>query len=398
MAKPLKILMIGDYAPPLGGAEIMMLSLRDQLRDRGHDVRLFASRAGSAPGDSHAEYYCFGTTRSARTALQVANPWAYRALRRVLAEFRPDVVHVKMFLTQLSPLILPLLRDVPTLHHVVWYRPICPTGTKTLPDETPCEEPYGNACRRNGCLSLRAWGPLMFQMRLYQRWRDVFDLVVANSHAVKQMLGYYGIDEVEVVWNGVPVPPGPGPMSSVPTVVFASRLVRGKGGDVLLKSFSRVARAVPDARLIVAGDGSERERLESMVAELGLSSGVSMIGHVSREEMEKQFAGAWVQAVPSVWAEPFGIVATEAMMHGRAVVASGSGGLAEIVRDGETGYQVPPGNVDSLSDALSRLLQNRDLAEKMGRMGRQVATAEFSDTVFADRFLQLYYRLTGVQE
>jgi len=123
MAKPLKILLVSDYAPPIGGAEIMTLMLRDGLRERGHDVRIFASRAESSPDDTHADYYCFGTTTTARTALQVANPWAYRRLRSVLAEFRPDVVHVKMFLTQLSPLILPLLRDVPTLHHVVWYRP-----------------------------------------------------------------------------------------------------------------------------------------------------------------------------------------------------------------------------------------------------------------------------------
>jgi len=393
MAKPLKILLVSDYAPPIGGAEIIALMLRDGLRERGHDARLFASRAESGPGDSHADYYCFGTTSSARTALQVANPWAYRRLRRVLAEFRPDVVHVKMFLTQLSPLILPLLRDVPTLHHVVWYRPICPTGTKILPDETPCEEPAGIACRRNGCLSLWAWGPLMFQMRLLKRWRDAFDLVVANSHAVKHTLGLYGIDDVEVVWNGVAVQPEPGPLSSVPMVVFASRLVRGKGGDVLIEAFGRVAKAVPDARLIVAGEGSERERLAKMIAELNLSSQVSMIGHVSREEMEGHFLGAWVQAVPSVWAEPFGIVALEAMMQGRAVVASGSGGLAEIVRDGETGFQVSPGDVGSLADALGRLLQNRNLAEKMGKAGREVAVTHFSEAAFAENFLRLYYRL-----
>jgi len=234
---------------------------------------------------------------------------------------------------------------------------------------------------------------MMFQMRLLHRWRDVFDLVVANSHAVKRTLGLYGIDEVEVVWNGVPVVPKPGPLSTVPTVVFASRLVRGKGADVLLEAFGRVAKAVPAARLIIAGDGSERQRLETMIAELDLSSRVSLIGHVSREEMEKRFEGAWVQAVPSVWAEPFGIVATEAMMRGRAVVASGSGGLAEIVREGETGLKVPPGDVGALAESLVRLLENRELAEKMGRAGRDVALTDFSESAFADRFLRLYHRL-----
>src|SRR3954471_4377221 len=103
----MKILLVHDYAMPVGGAEIRTLALRSALRRRGHDARLLASSAGLKPGQSQADYLCFGTLSRYRTLVQTLNPSAAWRLRRVLAEFRPDVVHVRMFLTQLSPLILP---------------------------------------------------------------------------------------------------------------------------------------------------------------------------------------------------------------------------------------------------------------------------------------------------
>ncbi len=137
----MKILLINDYGSPIGGAEVLTFALRDELRRLGHDVRLFASSAGASQASSEADYLCYGTLSRFRTLLQTLNPWAFVRLRRVLQEFQPDVVHVRMFFTQLSPLILPLLRRVPALYHVVWYRPICLTGTKLLPTGSPCQSP-----------------------------------------------------------------------------------------------------------------------------------------------------------------------------------------------------------------------------------------------------------------
>ncbi|MEQ9482401.1 glycosyltransferase [Coleofasciculus sp. F4-SAH-05] len=302
----MKILLVNDYATPTGGAELAMLSLRKGLRKRGHDARLFASSAQRQTSDSLADYECLGTTSSFRTLLQTANPWAFVQLKRVLAEFQPDVVHVKIFLTQLSPLILPLLRQIPTLYHVAWYRPICPLGNKTLPDGNVCQYSAGVACYRHHCLPGCDWLPLMLQMQLWQRWRDVFNLVVANSNAVKERLLAEGIKPVEVVWYGIPIQSSrPLPFTLPPTVVFAGRLVWEKGVDVLVKAFAPVVSQIPDARLLIAGDGPERDRLEKLIADLGLSESISMLGHLSRSQMEEYFAQAWVQAVPSRWAEPF---------------------------------------------------------------------------------------------
>ena len=128
----MKILLLHDNPPPGGGAEKQFLGLRNELRKRGHDARLFTSTAGKKKAVS--DYECFGTTSSFRTLLQTYNLWAYNSLKKVLADFRPDIVQANIYLTQLSPSILPLLQNIPSIYYAVWYRSICPTGTKMLPD------------------------------------------------------------------------------------------------------------------------------------------------------------------------------------------------------------------------------------------------------------------------
>src|SRR4051812_44708893 len=91
----MRILLVNDYATPEGGAEVQVQLLRRALRARGHDARLFASSAGG-PAPGAADELCFGATSALRTPLQAANPSALLRLRRVLARFRPDVVHVRL--------------------------------------------------------------------------------------------------------------------------------------------------------------------------------------------------------------------------------------------------------------------------------------------------------------
>lgn len=231
----MKILLITDYATPTGGAEILTIALRDGLRSRGHDARIFASSARPLKAQSQADYHCFGTTSSFRTLLQTANFWAFGKLKQILTEFQPDVVHVTIFLTQLSPLILPLLQNIPSLYYAVWYRSMCPTGTKILPNGTACQVKMGMPCYQNHCLPLWDWLPLMLQMKLWQRWSSAFNLFVAPSQAVKQHLIEAGINSVEIVWHGTPIQPQRPPLTSPPTVAFAGRMVKEKGSNLFGK-------------------------------------------------------------------------------------------------------------------------------------------------------------------
>lgn len=390
----MKILLVNDYGTATGGAELQMLSLRQNLRDRGHEVRLFSSNAMLVP-DSHllADYHCFGTNTRLQVLSQTCNPSAYWNLRQTLQEFVPDVVHVRMFMWQLSPLILPLLQKVPCLYQTAVYKAICPVGTKILPDGSPCQDRAGKACLSNNCLTVQSWVTYMIQRSLWLHWREAFDSIVALSHGMRENLEAAGIEPVEVVYNGVPERPPRPPLSDPPTVAFAGRLSLEKGVDVLLQAFAQVLKDIPEARLLVAGQGGEKTQLLTLAEKLGISGPIIWLGHVSRDELEEHFNSAWVQVVPSLWDEPFGNVTTEAMMRGTAVIASAVGAQPEIIEANVTGFLVPPKDDRSLAVALIRLLSDPNLAEQMGQAGRQRALHHFSEDRRTENFLELYQKI-----
>ncbi len=387
----MKILLISDYASPRGGAEQSVLHLRDCLREQGHDARLFASTADG--GGSNADFTCFGTTSRWRTLLQTYNPWACWQLRSALRAFRPDVVHVSLFLTQLSPGILPLLRRLPVLYQAHWHRVICPTGFKTLPNGRTCAEPCGRACLRHHCLPAHHWVLAMMQMHLVRRWKQVFDRVLAVSHSLRMSLQRDGFACDDVLSPGAPLRASQTTFAVNPTVGFAGRLVPEKGLITLLHAFAATRRQIPNAKLLVAGDGPARTVVVDTINILGLQDCVTMYGHLSRHDLEALFATLWVQVVPSLMEEPFGLVAIEAMLRGTPVVASDAGGLRETVVHNEVGLLVPPGDAAALAQALIALLSDRQKALSMGARARQYAASRFTDATYTHAIVSQYQAL-----
>jgi glycosyltransferase involved in cell wall biosynthesis len=392
----MRVLLVNDYATATGGAEVQMLMLRSALRERGHEARLFASSAGNPPAGA-ADDLCFGTTSALRTPLQAANPSAMIRLRRVIAEFRPEVVHVRLFLTQLSPLIMPLVRDLPSLLHVVWYRPICPRGTKMLPDGRHCEHQAGAACLREGCLRLRAWTPVMLQLALMRRQLPAFTRIVTVSEPIRRRLVAEGIPVSEVLRNGVQERPARPVLADPPTAAFAGRLVLEKGADLLVRAFASAREAVPRARLVIAGDGPERDRVEALAHELGVADAVEFTGLVDRATVEARLSAAWVQAMPGRWIEPFGNAGAEALMRGTSLVASEPGGPAEMVHESRGGTTVARDDVAALAAALRERLADRSLCEAEGRRGRAWAVEHLRFDDYVQRVERMYQDVIEAQ-
>jgi len=391
----MKVLLVNDCGTPHGGSDVNMLAIRSELRKRGHDARLFSSSIRPGSCALEADYVCFGTETRLRTFVQTLNPWAYFKLRKVLARFKPDVVHVCDFLLQLSPLILPLISRFPSIYHIVLSKAVCPMGHRLQPSGNVCADHAGMPCLSR-CLPLHAWFTLMLQLRLWQYWRSSFSCLLTNSLAMKNALSVEGLETTDVIWNGFPRR-DQAPLAPFPKIVYAGRLVPEKGVDVLLQAFSGVLRRVDEARLVIAGDGAERSRLEGLADRLGIASSVVFAGHVSQAEMERLFAGAWVQVVPSRCPESFGNVAAEAMMRGTVVVASHIGGLAEFIRHGVTGFHVPPDDVEDLSRTLSALVTDRVRVEQVGKAGRDFALSHLTIEQCVDSFLGVYDRVVRQQ-
>ena len=382
---------MNDYAVLTGGAETSLAGQRDLLRERGHEMAVFASDAALVGGlQSFANYHCKGTTSKAQTLLSTFNPSAAKVLARALEEFRPEVVHVKMFLWQLSPSILRHLEKRPAIYEIMTYKAICPKGTKTLPDGRRCTRPAGVACLSEGCLTPQSWLALMLQRHLWLKGKKVFDRFVTASQTMRLRLEENGVNPCHVIPFGCPERLPRKEMSPAPLLAYAGRLSPEKGVMTLLRAMLKVSASSPGVRLLIAGDGPERKNLEKFTGEAGLQDHVHFMGHLGRAELETALDPVWVQIVPSLWEEPFGIVTIEAMMRGTAVIASNHGGGAECVADGRTGLLFAAGDSEALADAILRLIGNKALCETLGAAGRERALREYSLGKYATAWEECY--------
>lgn len=145
------------------------------------------------------------------------------------------------------------------------------------------------------------------------------------------------------------------PKSAAPTIVFVGRLRRYKGLDWVIRSLPRVRARVPEARLVVIGDGPYAGDLRLAAARLGVAPAVAFLGFLAREEKARRLREAWVLVQPSP-KEGWGLTVIEASASGTAVVAANSPGLRDSVRDGVTGVLVRYGDDEALASALAGVL------------------------------------------
>lgn len=174
-----------------------------------------------------------------------------------------------------------------------------------------------------------------------------------------------GIDTRRFLRKGVPVGQRP------PTILFLGRLVEKKGASYLLDAFEALRRQLPEARLVIAGDGPERSALSVRAEAIG---GVRFVGAFSREQAQALLVEARVLCLPSITAESgdaegLPLVILEAQASGVPVVTSARGGATEGIIDGETGYAFAERDVETMVDRLARLLTDDALAERFSAAG-----------------------------
>jgi glycosyltransferase involved in cell wall biosynthesis len=371
--------------------------LRDALRARGDEVRLLTSTTGSAAGGT-AEYRAFGTEWPAAQAfLQLVNPSAIAAVRRALREFRPEAVMVHMFVYHLSPAIFRELRPVPTILSVTDYKYVCPISYKLLPDGHQCTQQAGAVCWRNGCVTLPHWLRDRPRYALIRSALRGVDRMLTCSRWVQRELAAGGF-ESEYLPLAVP---SPGPAfrrrpAAEPLFVYSGRLDVEKGVELLLRAFLRVRAEVPAARLRIVGTGPRHSEMERLAAGLGLGSAVSFRGGVAPELVERELKDAWALVVPSLWAEPFGLVAIEALVRGVPVVASANGGLGETVEPGLNGLLFPNGDEVGLAAALCAIARGEAFAahavpDEAVRQARE----RYGMDRYVGRLRRIFHEITG---
>jgi glycosyltransferase involved in cell wall biosynthesis len=244
--------------------------------------------------------------------------------------------------------------------------------------------------------SIRDRAPYLTAMqKRVQRYACQFaDCVLVNADAVKDWLIGEGYDasNIVVIRNGVDMarfdgPPAAASLRSelgIPTearlVTVVSRLTRLKGIENFLEATAALKPLYPDARFLIVGETAPSDRpylteLTDLATSLGVADRVIFTG--LRSDVAAVLGCADVAVMPSL-NEALSNVLLESMAAGAPVVATRVGGTPEALRDGETGLLVPPGDSGAIATAVARLLDDRELATRLGRAARQLISAKFS--------------------
>jgi glycosyltransferase involved in cell wall biosynthesis len=377
-----RVLHIGKFFPPHpGGIERCLADLCAELNRNGVAVSAVAHAEPGQPSRTiHAEGFDVELAACRGQLLYAPlSPGFPRLLARTIAAFRPDLLHLHVPNTSaLFALLLPAARRLPWVVH--WHADIPPQSQRRmLRAAYAVYRPWERALLRRAAAIIATSAPYLESSQALAPWRGktrVIPLGIGAAPAAPER-GEHG-------------------RAAAPKlrVLSVGRLSYFKGIDVLLRALVDV----PEASLEVVGDGECRAELERLAAALGIAARVRFAGRIDIDPagaaaLAAAYRDADVVCLPSTErAESFGLVLLEAMRARRAVVASkipGSG-VGFVVRDGETGLLVPPGDVGALAAALRRLAGDDALRDRLARAGEQRWHSEFTLERSARCVLDLY--------
>jgi glycosyltransferase involved in cell wall biosynthesis len=270
---------------------------------------------------------------------------------------------------------------------------MCTSGVYYFQPGHECTRGHGPGCIPNlvarGCAHTRYPKTLPVKYRNATRGLRALrsaDLVVSYSTSVDRHLAANEIaDRTIVPYFPTLTPKARSGNAGTRRVLFAGRIVRPKGVDVLIRAAPEV-----DAEFVLCGEGRDLDEMRALAMALGVDARVSFKGWLGADELAVELANTSVVAVPSLWPEPFGIVGIEALAAGRPAVASATGGIVDWLEDGIGGLHVPPGDATALARALNELLEDPERQSAMGVAGGRMVAARFSPDRHLASLLEAY--------
>jgi glycosyltransferase involved in cell wall biosynthesis len=396
----MRIMMLAQsYSPIIGGEERVVEDLSRELARRGHDVSIATLRQPVGEPPENGDGVRVHTLRSSvyrvprihrdtgrRHAPPAADPETVLDLRRVLQEERPEIVHAHNWLvhsflplnTASGPALAMSLHD---------YGLICPTK-RLLYRHARCSGPGPVKCidcAGHHYGSLKGVAVATGVRTSEPQLRRHVDLFLPVSRAVRRLCRLGPEDRFEVIPNFIGELPRLDRTNELldelpqePFILFSGDITEDKGAHRLASVYSKLKDPPP---LVLIG--------RSYADEIRRIPGIRVLGPWPHDLLIEALRRSLFTVAPSIWEEPFGLVALESGAAGKSIVASDIGGLRDIVVDGETGLLVPPDDADAWRAALERMISDDDLRNRLADAAARRA-AEFSPEAVVPKFEHAY--------
>lgn len=423
--------LVNEYFPPFapGGAEWSTLFLAQRLAQSERVVVITPNYGAASLEETDGiivERFAFPfKLRPDQRMLpygQLANPlfYAYSAFQivRRVKKYRLDILHAHNKQSLVGTIWAGQFTNVPVVVSVRDFMILCRYGMCLNEFDT---RPHGCDLKSyRKCLSdyLALYMPeigalrrtLIYATAVYHRLDTMLkraalrraDAVVTISNKLRRIYISRGLDarRTLTIYNPLPVTNAALAIQrnqrSGYHIMYAGKLSWGKGPHLLIEALPTIRAAVAHQalRVTLVGQGPLRACLEQRVADLGLVDQVDFAGQLPHHQLQQLYAQADVVVVPSVWQEPFGRVALEALMNGTPAVVSNRGGLGEIVEDGKMGFVVEP-QPQAIADAVVRVLQSPEMRAQVQAALPGLRRKFGSDVARAH--LEIYARLLAGQ-
>ena len=306
--------------------------------------------------------------------LTVVKGWHfYASLVRIIKFYKPVVVHFHFF---------PYISLIPWITHFMGVKKIVFTDHMSL------KYPRGRLSRLQRNIKARILTAKVSKIIAVSKFvqdRMVHELGIS---LVKTNLLYNCINlqrfmkaNPVTIRNEFKISPGK------KIIVTVCWLIREKGVQYLIEAISIILKKGLGVKLIVVGDGPEKDALKKLSCELGLSDNVIFTGF--RNDVENFLACADIFVLHSLWEEAFGLVLVEAMAAGKPIVATNLGAIPEIVVDRATGILVEPRDINGLAASIQKILEDKQLKERMGRQAQELAK-RYDLGIYVQKIVEIY--------
>lgn len=372
----MKILEINKFYYIKGGSERHYFDVIKLLENKGHEIIPFSMKNDNNFASDYENYFISRVDFKKFSLKNIFNIFwnfeAVRKLNKLIKKEKPKLAHIHNIAHQLSPAIIKALKKnkVPIVQTLHDYKAICPAYAAFRANQE-CFDCRGgkyfncvkNKCHKNSrSKSLLVALESFLHNQLFKTYNDV-DFFIAPSEYLKNVHVEFGIPKEKIVvinnfidhYNLPRLDSVSGDTDNY--FLYFGRLSKEKGIDFLCEAFHDLGKSF---KLKIVGDGPIKKELQNKIEKLSLNNQIEILGYKTGEDLNNLIHRAKAVILPSLCLENMPYSLLEAMHLGKIVIASNTGGIPEIIRDGKNGFLFKRGNKDDLIQKI-RGLNNHDL-------------------------------------